>query len=177
MIATVYRVIEPLFVPAWLWTLDPMPPGIQAGNLAAAPLSLVQAKAWSCFHPFRDQASIVQYQHLILALNAWAVRCNTRPHARLPPSFLGIKDLTTERSFNSQARWAIDELWLFCWHVIQGCLYNLVLADVRSTRAEIKCLYCNYPGGHGRSSLVMLICEYRVILGCQHMWNTTSFSS
>ena len=28
---------------------------------------------------------------------------NTQPHARLPPSFLGMDDLTTETSFDSQA--------------------------------------------------------------------------
>ena len=49
---------------------------------------------------------------------------------------------TTERSFDSQAIWAIEVLGLFSWHVINGCLYNQALADVRSTGAGIKCLYC-----------------------------------
>ena len=47
---------------------------------------------------------------------------------------------STERSFNSHATWVID--WLFCWHVIHGCLYNQALADVRSTGSGITCLYC-----------------------------------
>ena len=31
-----------------------------------------------------------------------------RLHIRLPPNFLDMYDLTTERSFNSQATWVID---------------------------------------------------------------------
>ena len=41
MVAPVYRWIEPLLAPAWDWTLDPMPPSIQASNLVTVPLSLV----------------------------------------------------------------------------------------------------------------------------------------
>ena len=37
----------------------------------------------------------------------------TRPHARLPPIFLSMDELTTERNFNSQARWVIDVFGLF----------------------------------------------------------------
>ena len=40
VVAPVYRGIEPLLAPAWDWTLDPMPPSTQAGNLTAVPLSL-----------------------------------------------------------------------------------------------------------------------------------------
>ena len=38
---------------------------------------------------------------------------NTRSHARLLPSFLGMDDLITERSFDSQATWVINVLGLF----------------------------------------------------------------
>ena len=48
-----------------------------------------------------------------------------------------IDDLTTERSFDSQATWVIDELFLFYLHAIHGRLYNQALADVRSTGAGI----------------------------------------
>ena len=44
-------------------------------------------------------------------------RDNARPHARLPPSFLGIDDLSNERSFASQATRAID---------VQGVQYLLI---------------------------------------------------
>ena len=32
--------------------------------------------------------------------------------------------------------------WLIFWHVIHGCLHNQAPADVRSTSAGVKCLYC-----------------------------------
>ena len=38
--------------------------------------------------------------------------CKTLQQAQLPPSFLGAGDLTTERSFDSQATWVIDVLGL-----------------------------------------------------------------
>ena len=44
----------------------------------------------------------VQCRHFIPALNAWAAGHNTRPNALLPTSVLGMDDLTTERSFDSQ---------------------------------------------------------------------------
>ena len=52
-----------------------------------------------------------------------------------------MDDLKTERTFDSQSTWVIDVLGLFFIH---GCLYNQALADVRSTCARIKCLYCKY---------------------------------
>ena len=33
--------------------------------------------------------------------------------------------------------------WLIFWDAIHGCFYQQALADVRSTGAGIKCLYCN----------------------------------
>ena len=45
---------------------------------------------------------------------------DTRLHARLPPSFLGMDDLTTKHSFHSHATWVIGVFGLFCvihvWH-------------------------------------------------------------
>ena len=37
----------------------------------------------------------------------------TGPHALLPPCFLGMNDLKTERSFDSKATWVIDVRALF----------------------------------------------------------------
>ena len=37
----------------------------------------------------------------------------TQPHARLFPGHLCMNDLTTERSFDSQATWVIDVLGSF----------------------------------------------------------------
>ena len=65
---------------------------------------------------------------------------NTRPHSRLQPSFLGMDNLTTECSFDSQAMWVIDLLGLI--FLLFWCLYDQALADIRSTGAGIKCLYC-----------------------------------
>ena len=69
-------------------------------------------------------------------------RHNTSQHAQLPPTFLGRDDLTTGLSFDSKATWVTDVLSMLFWHVIHGCLYNQALADIRSTGAGIKCLYC-----------------------------------
>ena len=55
-----------------------------------------------------------------------------------------VPDLVTDRGFDSQATWFIDVLGLFIfWPVSDGCLYNQALADVRSTGANIRCLYCS----------------------------------
>ena len=70
---------------------------------------------------------------------------NRRPHARLPSIFLGMDawiTLTTEGSFESQATWVFDVLFLYVWHNIHGCFYNQARADVRSSGAGIKCPYC-----------------------------------
>ena len=50
---------------------------------------------------------------------------NTRPHARLPPSFLGMDDLTTDCSFDSQAKCVIGVL---------GLLFDLLSMGVCTTR-------------------------------------------
>ena len=61
----------------------------------------------------------------------------TRPHAQLPSSCMGMDDLTTD----SPATWVIDVLGLL-FDIKHRCLYNQALANVRSTGAGIKCLYC-----------------------------------
>ena len=48
-----------------------------------------------------------------------------------------MDDLTTERSFDSQATWVIDVLGFPFGHLIHNYLYNRALADVRSPGAEI----------------------------------------
>ena len=79
---------------------------------------------------------------------------NERPHARLPPSFLGMEAWMTSQ---------LNQLWFgsyvvhlsvwhfLFWHIRHGCLYNRVLAVDRSTDAGIKCPYCivhNVPYAH-----------------------------
>ena len=71
-------------------------------------------------------------------------RHNSPPHSQLPPtSFLGIGDLKTERSFDSQVSWVIDVLCLFsltCYPWVFQ--YKEALADVLSTGAGIKYVCC-----------------------------------
>ena len=65
---------------------------------------------------------------------------NTRPHTQLTSSVLGmdayLNDLQIECSFNV--------FGLFHWHVIYGCSYTQAPADLWSTGAGIRCLYCMY---------------------------------
>ena len=58
--------------------------------------------------------------------------------------FLGMDAITTESSFDLQATWVVDVLGLSFLHVICGCLYNQALADVQSSGAGTKGLYCTY---------------------------------
>ena len=71
---------------------------------------------------------------------------NTRQHVGMPPSFIighGCMDhLTNKRSFDSQDTWVIDVLG-FQKNVIHGYLYKQALADVRSSGAGLKYLYCS----------------------------------
>ena len=53
-----------------------------------------------------------------------------------------MDDITTERSFDSQATWSIDAIGLFL-EIFHGRLYNQTLEDVRSNDADIECLYCS----------------------------------
>ena len=53
-----------------------------------------------------------------------------------------MDDLTTERSFVSQATWVIDVLGLFFLHVINGDLKSQTLADVLSNGEGNTCVYC-----------------------------------
>ena len=45
-------------------------------------------------------------------------RHNARLHARLPPSFLDMDDLTTELCFDSQATWVIDVFALYFFDML-----------------------------------------------------------
>ena len=53
-----------------------------------------------------------------------------------------MDELKTERSFDLQATWVIEVLHLSFWHAIHERLYNQAMADIQSTGAGIKCLYC-----------------------------------
>ena len=88
---------------------------------------------------------LIQCWHLIHALSpraAQAYYTTKRPIATLFPGHGCIDILTTERDFGSQATQVIDVRDLSFGHVVHGCVHNLVLADVRTTAAGIKCLYC-----------------------------------
>ena len=66
---------------------------------------------------------------------------NTLPHARLPPSFLGMDDLTTERSFDSQATMGLA--YFFDMLSMGFCTdEHWQTADVTPIVAGVKCLYC-----------------------------------
>ena len=71
---------------------------------------------------------------------------STRPHARLPPSFL-VRMITGPwprnwAYFIRQINGSLMCLAHFSWFVTHGFLYNQALENVRSTGAGIKCLYC-----------------------------------
>ena len=53
-----------------------------------------------------------------------------------------VPALTTQCSFDLQAMWVIDGPGVFTLHIINVCLYNQALADVRSTGAGINYLHC-----------------------------------
>ena len=64
---------------------------------------------------------------------------NTRPYTRLPPGFMGMDDLTTDLIRKQRVSLMSLGFVLNCY---LWMLYNQALADVPSTGAGIKCLYC-----------------------------------
>ena len=65
--------------------------------------------------------------------------------------------------------WVIDLLDIFYfWHVIQGCLYNQALADVRSTDAGIRYMY--WTSGQ----LLKFLLEFISYLD---LWDTMCFNT
>ena len=81
---------------------------------------------------------LLQYWHLIPALNVWAAQAYYTTACPIATQF-------------PRNGWPHNWTWHWCvrlifWHVIHGCLYNLPLADVRSTGAGILCLYCRVEG-------------------------------
>ena len=63
----------------------------------------------------KSKSLSLQCQHLIIALNSWPARAyytTKRPTAILFTGHRCMDDLTTERSFDSQATWVIDVLGL-----------------------------------------------------------------
>ena len=75
----------------------------------------------------------------------WAARADyTTARLIAPLIFLGMGvyyDVTTDRSYDSQATSFIDVFGLFLDMLYMGVLYNQALADVRSTVAGIKYLH------------------------------------
>ena len=94
---------------------------------------------------------MLQCRHLIPALKMCRQPGhNTRPHARLPPSFLGMDYLTTERSFDSQATWVIDLL---------GLSFDMLSIGVWTTR------YWQTFGRLVQEFNVCTVCEYGISVG------------
>ena len=80
---------------------------------------------------------------------------NARPHAQLQPSCQGIDAwVTSELDEGLVCKLSVSLMSLADIFDIpsMGVLYNQALADVRSTGAGIKCLYC--------------IASYRMMLQC-----------
>ena len=87
---------------------------------------------------------------------------NTRPHNRLPHSLLSMDDcmddLTTGRSFDSQATWVIDVIGLFflkCypWLLVQPSNGR---RPVDWCRNEMSVLYISSPKMHMRKLVILL---------------------
>ena len=94
----------------------------------------------------------IQCRHLIPALNAWAVQAYYTTARPIDTQFHGhgcVDYLQIERRCYQIA--TLRSLMCFdhFWHVIHGVLYNQALADVRSTGAGTKCLYCRFLKGIG----------------------------
>ena len=82
---------------------------------------------------------ILQCQHLISALNAWATWAKYTtgcPCATQFPLQGCMNDLTTVRTLNRKRRRSLLCLTYFHCHVIHGRLYNQALADARLTVRE-----------------------------------------
>ena len=78
--------------------------------------------------------------HLIMHTHLYA---STVPTFNSCTKCMGSPGIIHDRTtIAAQPTWVIDVLGLLFWHVIHGCLYNRALADVQSTGAGIKCLYC-----------------------------------
>ena len=70
---------------------------------------------------------------------------NTRPHAWSPPSFLGMNAWMTSKLNAALIRTLRGSLMCLAYFfdmVPNGVFHNQALADVWSTDAGIKCLYC-----------------------------------
>ena len=135
----------------WLWR-DPMMDGhIQPSR---------PPEVWSDPHAVAA-ISNMQYRHLIPAVNTWAFWTDRTPWKQFHLSWVWkrpqLSDLTTdchafswawmhefltmERSIDSLTTWVIHVVGL-CSACYPWCLYTHALADVQSTGAGIKCLYC-----------------------------------
>ena len=89
--------------------------------------------------------------------------CNTVPSFNSSTKCLDSPGIMHDRTPDWRVSWACDHrfltslltvvwfasyvchwcAWLiFFWYVINSCLYNVALADFRSTGVGIKCLYC-----------------------------------
>ena len=67
---------------------------------------------------------------------------NTRLEAQLPPSFLGMNDHTTERSFGSQAMWFIDVLRFFYMLSVGFCTTSQWQTSGRLVQELNVCTLC-----------------------------------
>ena len=104
----------------------------------------VVASTSQCGNPI----TVVQCRHLIPALNTWAAGRNTRPHGRLPPSYLvmnGWMSSQLKAALFYRLHGSSMSVAFFYQYVTHGNLYNQALADVRSNGVGIKCLYTMMP--------------------------------
>ena len=72
---------------------------------------------------------------------------NTRPHARLPPSFLGMDALMTSQLTVALYNKLLGSLMCLAYLLtcyLLGFAQPGIRVDVRSTGAGIKYLHCNY---------------------------------
>ena len=76
----------------------------------------------------------------------WQPGHNTRPHAQLSARFLGMDAWMTSQLNVVLISTLLSHwfAWIIVWHVINMLLHNQALADVRSTGAGIKYLYCTH---------------------------------
>ena len=87
----------------------------------------------------------LQCRHLIPALNAWAALAKyktTCPIATQFPWHGCMNDLQPNVTLICKLRGSLMFLSYFI-EIIHGCLYNQAMADIQSTGAVIKCLYCS----------------------------------
>ena len=97
------------------------------------------------------------------------------PIATQSPGHGCMDDLTNELSFYSKATWVNWCAWLISLTSYPLVFHNQTLADIWSTGARIKCLYCIYHWGN--FSGVCFHCIPPKIVCIQSWWAQTTLCS